>query len=55
LLNLNQDLIEGRLNKICQKSCHIRNNDNLLSQEYLRNFVQSIKQKLELDGSVGID
>jgi hypothetical protein len=46
LLNLNQDLIESRLNKICQKSTHVRNNDNLLSKEYINNFIHSIKQEL---------
>lgn len=55
ILNLNQDLIESRLNNICQKSTHIRNNDNLLSRDYLRNFIHTLKQRLEIDGVVELD
>lgn len=55
LLNLNQDLIESRINQVCQKSTHIRNNDNLLSRDYIKNFIHSLRQKLEIDGIVELD
>jgi hypothetical protein len=34
---------------------HLRNNDNLVSKGYIANFIHSLKQKLEIEGTVALD
>ena len=55
ILNLSLDLIESRINLVCQKSTIIRNNNILISSNHLKGVVQSIKQKLEIEGVVNLD
>lgn len=43
------------MNLVCQKSTHIRNNDCLISRDYIKNFVHSINQRLQTDGIVELD
>ena len=55
ILNLSLDLIESRINLVCQKSTIIRNNNILISSNHLKGVVQSIKQKLEIEGVANLD
>ena len=55
ILNLSLELIESRINLVCQKSTIIRNNTILVSAACLKGIVQSIKQRLEIEGVVNLD
>ena len=55
ILNLSLELIESRINLVCQKSTIIRNNNILISSNCLKGIIQSLKQRLQIEGVINLD